>query len=242
MKSRTELDYLATKLRKLLGADISGPIDLFTLVLNKDDITLVFYPFEENVSGMCVKKARMIVINSNSTYGRQRFSLAHELYHLYFDESSEHEISFEYTKVKSVTEKEADIFASYLLMPNHHFYEKVQEVKGKDIYLDIKKLIKLEQFFQVSHHALLTRLLDDSMMTEREVELNKNNVLSIAKQLGYGQDLYKPYASMKNSKKVLGAYFKKIDELVEKSYITDGRHREYLSDAFEACDFDDDGK
>lgn len=44
----------------------------------------------KNVSGICYKSVRLIAINSSLSYGRVRFTLAHELYHLYYDGQSSH--------------------------------------------------------------------------------------------------------------------------------------------------------
>ena len=40
----------------------------------------------ENISGLCIKegKNKIIAINSNSSKGRQRFTIAHELCHYYY--------------------------------------------------------------------------------------------------------------------------------------------------------------
>ena len=78
----------ATVLRKQLGEDDSSPIDIFSLVQGVEGLTLVYYPMGEKLSGMCIKSQKgnnLIAINSAMTIGRQRFSMAHELYHLFFD-------------------------------------------------------------------------------------------------------------------------------------------------------------
>ena len=78
----------AAVLRKRLGEDDSSPIDIFSLVQELEGLTLVYYPMGEKLSGMCIKGQKgnnLIAINSAMTIGRQRFSMAHELYHLFFD-------------------------------------------------------------------------------------------------------------------------------------------------------------
>lgn len=60
----------------------------------------------------------VICINSKSSYGRQRFTLAHELYHILYENKMDRVIcGMSLVGNKSDSEKEADQFASYLLMP-----------------------------------------------------------------------------------------------------------------------------
>lgn len=77
------------ELRQHFGEDINSPTDIFALVTTIEKLTLVRYPMSDNLSGMCIKAdgSRVIAINSKMSLGRQRFSLAHELYHLYYDEN-----------------------------------------------------------------------------------------------------------------------------------------------------------
>ena len=81
-----ELDYKASKLRDKLGLDSSSPIDIFAVAGNISELTLVFYNLGKNISGICYKDVDMIAINSNQSYGRCRFTLAHEFYHYFVEE------------------------------------------------------------------------------------------------------------------------------------------------------------
>jgi Zn-dependent peptidase ImmA (M78 family) len=84
---------------------------------------------------MCAKTADICVIavNSSMSKGRQRFTLAHELYHFKYE--SENSISICSMKFSAATddgiEQDADRFASYLLLPPGSFEDKVEEVKKK---------------------------------------------------------------------------------------------------------------
>jgi Zn-dependent peptidase ImmA (M78 family) len=80
MKEKIELNAEAVSLRKYFGEDADSPIDIFTLLHNSEDLTIVFYPMSDRISGICVrdKNNKIIGVNSNSTYGRQRFTAAHE--------------------------------------------------------------------------------------------------------------------------------------------------------------------
>ena len=88
---KADLMTKAARLRRQLGCDESLPIDIFPLASNITGLTIVFYPMGDNLSGMCVKiedGLSLIAINSDMSYGRQRFSMAHEFYHLYYDKSN----------------------------------------------------------------------------------------------------------------------------------------------------------
>lgn len=98
-----------------MGADGEAPIDIFKLVQKIENLTLVFYGLGKNISGVCYKgtQSSLIVINSDMSLGRQRFSLAHELYHLYYDEVKKSSVSFILIGEGDETERKADQFASY---------------------------------------------------------------------------------------------------------------------------------
>lgn len=109
MINKIDLSNKADTLRKKLGEDRESAIDIFKVAVQKiDNLTLVFSPLGKNISGVCYKgnKSNLISINSQMSVGRQRFSLAHELYHLYFDESSKKSISLvSYEQDKDENEK-----------------------------------------------------------------------------------------------------------------------------------------
>ena len=73
---KLDISTKAQELRELLGEDANSPIDVFSLANQMEGLTLVFYPFGENISGMCVRddEVRLIAINSTMSYGRQRES------------------------------------------------------------------------------------------------------------------------------------------------------------------------
>ena len=112
MRDKIKLNSLAVELRRDWDLNPYSPIDLFSIVLSKlPDLTILFYPMSDNTSGMCIK----ICINSNMSKGRQRFTLAHELYHLLFEEDKRDLIICEASNDDD-SEIEANIFASYLIM------------------------------------------------------------------------------------------------------------------------------
>lgn len=87
--------------------------------------------------------------------GRQRFSMAHELFHLYFDENEHSTVCSMKIGYGNEVEKVADQFASYFLMPPVALSEAIKKVQGSSAdSLGIKEIVKLEQYFGVSRQAM----------------------------------------------------------------------------------------
>ena len=133
MVNKMNLSNKASSIRRLLGEDELSPIDIFSLTQSINALTLVFYPLGQNISGACFRNelSSIIAINSDMSIGRQRYSLAHELYHLYFDQGDSTTICSSKIGGESENEKNADQFASYFLMPSAALYEAIQKYKKK---------------------------------------------------------------------------------------------------------------
>lgn len=70
------------------GLGASEPVTLKSLLLKLNVLT-VFRPLSDSFSGMCLKDNsghRFMLVNSNQPMGRQHFTIAHELYHLFIEE------------------------------------------------------------------------------------------------------------------------------------------------------------
>ena len=221
MINKMELSSKAALLRKKLGEDESSPIDIFQVVQAIDKLTLVFYPLNNNISGICYKgkSSNVIIINSDMSIGRQRFSLAHELYHLYFDESGISSASLTTIGKGDENEKKADQFASYFLIPQSSLYGLIESIKEKNQkkHLDIEDVIRIEQYYGVSHKAILYRLME-----EGEID---------SARLGYDTTIYYPSVKDKN-KMVLGHYIALAEKLLDEEYISYGKYEEILLDGF----------
>ena len=89
MLTLSEAETLAAKFRYDNGLGQSEPINAKTLIRTLN-ITLLYKPLSENSYGISCKSLtgkRFMLINSQSTRGRQHFTIAHELYHLFYDEN-----------------------------------------------------------------------------------------------------------------------------------------------------------
>ena len=219
----------ATVLRKQLGEDDSSPIDIFSLVQGVEGLTLVYYPMGEKLSGMCIKSQKgnnLIAINSAMTIGRQRFSLAHELYHLYFDSCMMSVCGKRLNYGKEV-ERSADMFASYFLMPE-------SGIESNAAQLTLDDVIRIEQYFGISHQAAVYRLMHTSYLSDEEgTRLLNMSVRRRAETLGYSPALYLPLPAERQYM-TYGHYVKQAEKLIESELISYGKYEELLLDAFRA--------
>ena len=235
MRTAQELNSLALRTRRMWNEDGYSPIDIFTIVNGWKDkkITIVRYPLSSRISGMCTKENEDIVIciNSTTSYGRQRFTLAHELYHVLYEEDMQRVIcDMSMNGNKSESEKEANKFASYLLMP----YDALLEYEHDKTKWDLEKVIDAEQFFQVSHQSMLYRLVCDNLISSEVADEYKSiTVSTVAAKLGYGKELYLPTDKNKQYF-TTGEYIRKVEKMAKKDLISEGKMEELLLEAYRA--------
>lgn len=235
MKTAQELNSLALRTRRMWNEDGYSPIDIFAIVngWKEKKITIVKYPMSSRISGMCTKENEDIIIciNSTTSYGRQRFTLAHELYHVLYEKDMRRVIcDMSMSDDKSESEKEADQFASYLLMP----YDALLEYEHDKAKWNLEKIIDAQQFFQLSHQAMLHRLVCDKLISYESANEYKAITVSIeAAKLGYGKELYFPTAKNKQYF-TTGEFIRKVEKLAEKEFISQGKREELLLDAYRA--------
>jgi Zn-dependent peptidase ImmA (M78 family) len=234
VRDKYELAKLASVLRARLGTDDRSPIDVFSLAYSIERLTLVLYPMGEHISGMCIKYPSdvLIAINSSMSEGRQRFSLAHELYHCYFDDTDT-VLCAKSIGTSSDIEKEADIFASYFLAPPAALVESIEKVKGERELLDLGCVIRLEQYFRMSRQAMLFRLVEEGELLPSKANPMRSQVIPGALALGYDDTLYRPTPE-ERGQKTYGRYIKQAEALLKNGLISDGKYEELLLEAFRA--------
>lgn len=234
MIDKLDLCTKALSLRKELGEDITSPIDIFALAHTIPQLTLVFYPMGDHLSGMCIKNDGnpVIAVNSSMSVGRQRFSMAHELFHLYFDENEQSTVCAMNIGSGNEVEKDADQFASYFLMPPVALSEAFKKIQCSSTgSLGIKEIVKLEQYFGVSRQAMLCRLIEDKKLPSQKADQFRQGVIRSAVNLGYDDSLYKPLPENKQYK-TYGYYIQQAEELLEKDLVSTGKYEQLLLTAF----------
>ena len=171
----------------------------------------------------------LIGINSNMSIGRQNFTLAHELYHLLYEENKNNFVICDYSS-ESDSEIEANIFASYLLIPYEGLKRYVKNMNISKWTLD--DVIAAEQYYQISHMALLFRLVEQNFITEEESEEFQNVKISHEARIrGFNDDLY--YPSPEDRKYFsLGNFVKSVVKAYSSNKISVGKKDELLLDGF----------
>lgn len=159
-----EIEVLAKKqaaeFRQRHGLSSDEPVMLESLLL-KENVLTIFTPLSDNFSGMAIKcdDDKFMLINSKQSIGRQNFSIAHELYHLFVQENFVPKLSsagkFD---SKDKIEYQADNFAVYFLMPESGIYSLIPDNELKSKNIGIRTILKISSYYQVSWEFTLNRL------------------------------------------------------------------------------------
>lgn len=203
------------------------PIRLKSLLIKLNVVTL-FKPLSENFSGMAVKAGNtsFMLINSNHSIGRQHFSISHELYHLFIQENfTPHHCSAGTFNKKDSTEYHADLFAAYLLMPKEGIISLIPDQElGKD-KIALETILKIEHYYSCSRNALLVRLKEIGLISQKTIEIYKLDIISSAKKYGYDDSLYRPG----NKDVVVGNFGTLAKKLFDNEKISEGHYLELMN-------------
>lgn len=141
------------------------------------------------VSGAFYNHPRLgycILVNSDTTPGRQAFTLAHEFAHALFHYPSGGLISWK--GHGDPRERFADSFAAHFLVPTKMLKELAENERhrgGPDAY----EALQLASYFRVSYATLLNRLLEDKIVEKEYYEWLKGRSPSqMAWHLGMDSD------------------------------------------------------
>ncbi|WP_415292200.1 ImmA/IrrE family metallo-endopeptidase [Clostridium perfringens] len=135
--------------------------DVYSLAFAKEFFILKF-PFKEEISGAYIEKKgrgdikyKCIYINTNEPVGRLSFSFMHEIYHAFFEKSTDS--SFSYNQSNDPVEIKANNFASYILIPRSYLLMKLNRLRNQRYSWNISEseLFRLQMEFKVSLVALV---------------------------------------------------------------------------------------
>ena len=224
--SEFDAELLAIRFRNMLHLPQDAPI-VVKEVLEQLSILTVFRPLSEGSYGMSIKTKdglRFMLVSSNSTIGRQHFTIAHELYHLFYDEKpTPHMCGLD---GKSPLEQSADMFASNFLLPRVGLLAMLPESYSETKQLDVTTIVKMEQRFQVSWQALLYRLRRLSIISEEQLQgLLSAPIRDVAMRRGYDTSVYEKG----NDGLVIGDYQSLATDIFEKGLISEGHYNELLN-------------
>lgn len=219
-----EAELLSQKFRLMAGMGMTEPFNA-KAVLRQFRIVTMFRPMSGKCFGISVKtgKNMFMLVNSNSTIGRQHFTIAHELYHLFYDDNPVPHLCDE---SPSPVERDANLFASTLLMPREGLLREISEQEVRSHSLKMATLLRLEQLFEVSRMALLIRLKDMGVISESNLqELSTPGAKETAREYGYDTSLYESG----NENVVIGDFGEKAKRLFDEGRISEGHYIELLN-------------
>lgn len=226
------LNFKAIDTRTKLKCDENTPINIFSIVEQIGNLTIVFSKLVDEISGMCIRtydKSNVIIaINTNMTLGRKRFTLAHELYHYYYGAPDVNNICESNLISKDEEENEANIFASYLLAPDYALRVFIRDECNDQVNID--SILKIENYFGMSRRAILVRLIRDDYISSADYDKYSKDVLYTAKIKGYSLEMYDK--DIKSKPTTIGKYISLADKLLEQSLISDSKYRKILLDGY----------
>lgn len=227
------LELLALEFRQNNGLNSKEPLNVQGL-LKKTNVLAIYKPLSDDFSGMSIKiemptqTYRFMLINSDHPIGKQHFTICHEFYHLYFQKNFDTAVSCtgQFDKKGNIDEYNADIFASYLLLPEMGVWEMIPENERSKNKVKIGTILEIEQFYRSSHTALLFRLLNMDLIDKaRKVELSKG-IMALARKFGYSTSLYESG----NENEVIGDYGTLANKAWEKGIVSESAYYGLLQD------------
>ncbi len=186
--TREDVRRRAQQAREFLGLGEGSVGDLRSLV-DVAGITVCIGALGQDlssaVSGVFVPHPRVgfsILINGQTTPGRQLFTLAHELAHALFHGDR---LYVGYFGHREHHERFADSFAAEFLVPSQSLRSVVEKF-GVSKVADAEIVVHLQRIFQVSYLTMLVRLRASELIREEDFQrLQEAKPVHLALQLGY---------------------------------------------------------
>ncbi len=224
---KAEAKY-ANELRGKLGIPVNQPVNLDN-ACNLQKIHLIYKPFgRTSFSGISLKKNRekFLLVNSSKAKGHQNFTIAHELYHLLYDNKHDRYICYsgQFEDDRKGIERKAEIFAIHFLLPDEGVLHYLKKGKINIKNPPLEKIALLEFIFKVSHQATLIKLLEMKIITEKYKEKITPGITKAALEYGFDTELYEAT----NKTQVVSPYIFYVKEASEKNLISEGKLRELL--------------
>lgn len=216
--------------RRSNGYGSTDPISLTSLLIKNNIITL-FKPLSDQYSGMAIKgmdDSRFILVNQNNVLGRQRFTISHELYHLFFQDefTSQKCITCLFDKQQDIDEKKADYFASYFLLPDEGIMELIPNIeKTSQNKISTETIFKIQQYYRISINAVIFRLNELDFVDKSYFNLYTNEKANIARSLGYETSIY----FSGNKGRIIGDYCILANSLFKERKLSESQYFDMLN-------------
>lgn len=224
---RLECKEKASQFRKNFGFGPDDPIHLRSFLLKQNVISL-FKPLSDGFAGMAmiVGGRRFMMVNQNHTMGKQHFTIAHELYHLFVQENftARKCITGLFLKQTDVEEKKADLFAANLLLPDIGVSSLVPKEERLGSVSE-QTIFKIQQVYSVSVKATIFRLKELGFVDDSYFDAYKSGSTQKIRNLGFDTRLMFPG----NQDLALGDYAVLAKELFEAGRISESLYFDYLN-------------
>ena len=166
-----------------------GPITSLDSVADVAGITVYRAPLGADlrgtVSGAFLPHDRVgfsILINGETTPGRQQFTLAHELAHALFHGDR---LYVNFFGRRERAERFANTFAGEFLVPTNHLRATV-EALGASKLSDPETVVHLQRYYRVSYDMMLVRLSQANLILPEDItRLREIRPVNLAARLGY---------------------------------------------------------
>jgi Zn-dependent peptidase ImmA (M78 family)/DNA-binding XRE family transcriptional regulator len=161
------------------------PQSLLSLIEERSNLAVGLEPMHDRVAGLCARVGdfSLALVDSSAPYGRQRFTALHELCH-YLLNDGDRLVVDETLGRKTNTEKRANAFAAYFLMPPDSIKRYLRD---RDLGDDV--IIELQYTFGVSLDALLWQLVNLGHITRhKRDQLMAIGAKALAFRHGYGSE------------------------------------------------------
>jgi Zn-dependent peptidase ImmA (M78 family)/transcriptional regulator with XRE-family HTH domain len=175
---------LAEWTRKSWGLDDDPmPGNFESLVEDLSGLAIALEPLSDQVAGLCacMDHIAIALVDSSVPFGRQRFTVAHELCHFLLKDDDKLIVDERLTG-KSNIERRANAFAAHFLMPEKSLRRYLRSREPNE-----EVTVELAYTFGVSLQALLWHLLNLRLLSERRKKrIEGAGLKALSVRYGYG--------------------------------------------------------
>ncbi len=210
------------------NSDVLNIIQIVRSSFRKKGYLVLEMPFaDDEIGALCYKGDGLgyVVINTSLPKVNANFAMAHEIYHVFFQESefiSKVEFSNDHY-YEQEEEYAANLFAGMLLMPEVSFRVLYRKFKEESKENEVDTIIRLMAYYQVPYMAALIRcyeleLLETTSNSDALLNVTRNGIKEKFDELWLDESILKAtnkddYAHLLNLVK------RKGNEYVENFYI-----------------------
>lgn len=232
-KYNNDITHKVHKVKKQLGIPETGFVNFDIIKEKLPKLTLATARLSMTLSGLIYKidnEESIIVLNGAYDKLEQRFTFAHELYHLYFSDIGKIICPPQNSKLaRSGEEKRADLFASHFLLPDIDMRDFIEsDFNG---VIDEKTIVGIMERYQVDLYTLFIRLKYDGFLND---DIAFETFQSKCQKYIHESEILEPllikHYDCKTS--LSGYYISLCDKAYKEDKISYGKYKELMNDGF----------